>query len=496
MDGGLAWIIHEIVQDATLRQTEVTEVIRQHQRCSPFRVQFNMEPAIQKSKPKRRSTCDSRVERKRELDRLAQRATRERTKNRIAFLEQKLASLESNDRSSEIVNLTKIIENLRNDNTRLQSAMLKMKLTINDALDGIVENATLDSQEDSQATAFKDCGCPLDSKCHCGTNGMQPEQASSTESDTPRHNSVHTVDSEPIINIPQEPMRSSVPDGIPVPAEMTTAMTGLEAFFGVDAVPSMNPVYEIPNWDFPQWQQATPSPFDFRMPVPENSLALAKDIDKWQVSNGAFINCMDSVKKKVATNQTLDLHVPFKAAIWGWDSIGPEVNHPVWSALRRVDQKVFGTWTSVAQRIALMYVCQTLLQYRENPTRENLQRVPVWFRPRPAQEKIQHPAVVDFLIWPGLRDRLVFEHEKYNTTGDFSAAFVNNFNFYWPYTEREIFSFNEAMNTYEVSKVFLEYAYDFKNWTMRSEFFKKFPEMQHDIPEFGVEGFNTNIWAS
>jgi hypothetical protein len=32
-----------------------------------------------------------------------------------------------------------------------------------------------------------------------------------------------------------------------------------------------------------------------------------------------------------------------------------------------------------------------------------------------------------------------------------------------------------------VSKIFLEYAYNFKNWTMRPGFFKKFPEMQHDI---------------
>ena len=52
---------------------------------------------------------------------------------------------------------------------------------------------------------------------------------------------------------------------------------------------------------------------------------------------------------------------------------------------------------------------------------------------------------------------------------------------------------------YEVSKVFLEYAYDFKNWTMKAEFFKKFPEMQHDVPAYNVNGgmseFNHGLWA-
>ncbi len=94
-----------------------------------------------------------------------------------------------------------------------------------------------------------------------------------------------------------------------------------------------------------------------------------------------------------------------------------------------------------------------------------------------------------------MRDRLVFEHEKYTRTGEFSAAFVNNFNFHWPYTEREIYTFNPMSQQYEVSKVFLEAAYDFKNWTMKPDFFKKFPEMQHDVPAFGGVQFNDSIWT-
>lgn len=86
------------------------------------------------SKRRRIESGDSRVERKRELDRIAQRATRERVKNRIADLEQRLASLESGDKNNEIAQLTKTIGQLRNENSRYQNALVKMRFAINEAL--------------------------------------------------------------------------------------------------------------------------------------------------------------------------------------------------------------------------------------------------------------------------------------------------------------------------------------------------------------------------
>ena len=446
-----------------------------------------------KPKARRRDTGDSRAERKRELDRLAQRATRERTKNRIAFLEQKLASLESCDRQGEISNLTKIIDNLRNDNMRLQSAMLKMKFAINEALD--VSDEPASQHRDS----LRPCGCSSSAICSCQSNHI----SASPEDDIMRRDSASSTADSEVIDLPSDRVHQVTSDPSTIPPlinQVPTEMTSLEDFFGFNgavSLPVMNTiVYDMPNPEFTQWQQPIASPFDYRMPQPNNTVAtVARDVEKWHVSDGAFIACMDSVQKGQASNFTLDLHVPFRAAIFGWDTIGEDAAHPVWAALRRVDQEVFGTWTNKAQRIALMYVCQTLLQFRENPTKENLERVPKWFRPRPAQDKISHPAVIDFLIWPGMRDRLVFEHVKYTSTGDFSAAFVKNFNFNWPYTDEKMYTFNPMIQQYEVSKLFLEHAYDFKNWTMKPEFFKLFPEMQHDVPCLGMIDFNHQNWT-
>ena len=432
-----------------------------------------------KPKTRRRDTNDVRAERKRELDRLAQRATRERTKSRIAFLEQKLASLESCDRQSTISQLTKTIDDLRNDNMRLQSAMTKMRFALNEALDG------------TEANTGRTCTCASKSKCTC-----QPK-AGSSSSDTPRHESRSPDDD--VVELPSEP---PVPmqDGVLGMWPSPTNLGGLEEFLGFQPNSIPTPVYDLSlpeNTLQSPWVQVggttpsmpTPPPLSFQLPPADGgpTLTIASDFEKWHVSNGAFIDAMDAVKKNMATNQTLDLHVPFRAGLWGWGSIPThELAHPVWSALRAVDQKVFGTWaTKPAQRIAVMYACQTMLQYREAPTKENLDRVPKYLLPRPSQQRIQHPAVIDYLVWPGLRDRLVFEHEKYTRTGDFSAAFVKYAHFNWPYSEREIFAVNPNTGQWEVSKLFLDHVYDFKNWTMQPEFFRVFPEMVHDIPAYG-----------
>lgn len=86
------------------------------------------------SKRRKKNAGDIRADRKRELDRIAQRATRERTKNRIADLEQRLASLESGDKNSEIAQLTRTISELRGENTRYHTALSKLRLVINEAL--------------------------------------------------------------------------------------------------------------------------------------------------------------------------------------------------------------------------------------------------------------------------------------------------------------------------------------------------------------------------
>jgi hypothetical protein len=75
----------------------------------------------------RRATADGQTDRKRELDRIAQRMSRERLRNHIMFLEQKLKSLEACDRHGQITHLMNVIKELQQSNTQLRASMIKIR---------------------------------------------------------------------------------------------------------------------------------------------------------------------------------------------------------------------------------------------------------------------------------------------------------------------------------------------------------------------------------
>lgn len=331
-----------------------------------------------KSTSRKKDNDEVRAERKRIQDRLAQRATRERTKNRIAYLEQRLRNLEAGDKAGEIASLTKIIDSVRQDNNRLRNAMVKIRT--------VIDQAVLTTEDDQQLPASQvnldSSQPPFDQST---TSAEFDENAGDDRRDQRRQKSVSTgsdvteVVNGHCLNLETESVAAETAVGaIPRPDEVGNSTSGLEDFFEFSPT-SLLEAFELGPTG---WSSAVPSLFDCHFPRNNAVANIVPDVDKWHVSNGAFIGCLDSVKKRVTSNATLDLHVPFKAAIWGWDNVGAEAQHPVWQALRQVDQQVFGTWTSNAQRIALMYVCQTLIQYRENPSKENLERVPVFLRPR------------------------------------------------------------------------------------------------------------------
>lgn len=341
-----------------------------------------MDPSLSaKTKLRKKDNDEVRAERKRIQDRLAQRATRERTKNRIAYLEQRLRNLEAGDKAGEIASLTKIIDSVRQDNHRLRNAMVKIRTAIDQAV-----LTTEDEQPPSTSQVNLDFAqMPFDQPTssaelddHTGLDEQlhdpQRHNSVSTTSDATEVVNGHYLNSLDTKNIALETATGSLAGA----DEAEPALSGLEDFFAFSPT-SLLEAFELGPTG---WSSAGPSLFDCHFPRADSISSIAPDVDKWHVSNGAFIGCLDSVKKKGTTTATLDLHVPFKAVIWGWDNVGAEAQHPVWQALKQVDQQVFGSWTSTAQRIALMYVCQTLIQYRENPNKENLERVPVFLRPR------------------------------------------------------------------------------------------------------------------
>ena len=84
-------------------------------------------PAV---RPKRRASClgeQERRERKRAIDREAQRSLREKTKTHIAELERTIQILRDQDRNGATANLLSEIESLRAENERLRNIIDSVK---------------------------------------------------------------------------------------------------------------------------------------------------------------------------------------------------------------------------------------------------------------------------------------------------------------------------------------------------------------------------------
>ena len=78
-------------------------------------------------KPRRRGSSSGQTAKKRELDRIAQKKSRERARNRMAELEEKIQRLQADDKQKQISELMGVIEGLRSDNERLRGMTEKIR---------------------------------------------------------------------------------------------------------------------------------------------------------------------------------------------------------------------------------------------------------------------------------------------------------------------------------------------------------------------------------
>lgn len=174
--------------------------------------------------------------------------------------------------------------------------------------------------------------------------------------------------SEVLDSVPQEhfipPANTTmVSNGYPLPTHSKVIVSNQHANMnGSYPEYDVNLLSEFANFEATMASWSQPG-FDWDFSNSSGPLPLAADVEKWNVSDSAFLGALELCRTTTHTDPLLDPDVPVKAILWGWHTVdAAQRNHPVWQALRQVDERVFGTWTSKAQKIAMMYVCQLMMQ--------------------------------------------------------------------------------------------------------------------------------------
>ncbi|KAF2762662.1 hypothetical protein EJ05DRAFT_432586 [Pseudovirgaria hyperparasitica] len=98
--------------------------------------------------------------------------------------------------------------------------------------------------------------------------------------------------------------------------------------------------------------------------------------------------------------------------------------------------RTFPDISTLPEQVATIYVMFSVMRWELDPTQENYDRLPDWMTPRPSQLFTPHPSWMDHLPWPKLRDKMVSQspHQPFDT---FFIPFTTTISLNWPYDPRE-----------------------------------------------------------
>ncbi|OCK74267.1 hypothetical protein K432DRAFT_311070 [Lepidopterella palustris CBS 459.81] len=423
------------------------------------------------------SNARARQLRKRELDRRCQREARERTKNRIAYLEGLVEDFKRQDTNGQVANLMKQLSDMAKERDMLAKTLKGIESSIQthkSALQGSDEPLASMSGVGSYRANVSSLGDVADgSTPNCGFPGfetMDDFQAGLLESDSTK--ACHG-------NASLSGDASFAEDGTP----MLQSWSNLSD----STSPSIHQVWTgktIPTRDqnedaiIPRTHAGCECCPAHRTPDRKAPLNL------WRFANETLTEPVELSAQVNQIEEALTEDTPIRAMVEGWDAVRRRCGGklpPSWAKLRRIDETLFPRLGKI-ERLAILQTMHRLLRYHTDPTPEKFANLPVWHYKRPSQT-VAHSYAIDYFSWPGIRERFVFNQHRY-CGNIFWHLFCANFHILWPFEFRDCYTRNTTTGQYMISTTFNERITDINAWTMAGDMFKQWPELYSDIPAF------------
>ncbi|KAJ9608971.1 hypothetical protein H2200_006742 [Cladophialophora chaetospira] len=118
----------------------------------------------------------------------------------------------------------------------------------------------------------------------------------------------------------------------------------------------------------------------------------------------------------------------------------------------------------------------SLMRWQIHPTQENYERLPDWLRPTPAQIYTSHPAWVDHIPWPRLRDKIIGNHQDYPFENWF-LPFTSGLSVNWPYDPVDCLLSTSEQDEPVMNPVFERHVRRLENWSLGPLFAEAFPQL-------------------
>lgn len=418
-------------------------------------------------KPKRQRLTDSQLERKRELDREAQRTIRERTKNHIAHLEALVQQLQG-ERGGQVERLVAQLNESRAEVNRLRDALnsiIRISTTVTGApcitSDG---SSQLDHiKNESSSPAIADYSTAKDSRTPVSALGQQTDSCNQI-------------------------WRSDPSDGDDVREQLPANIVDLNSYSPFETKLSSLHSHDVQQNSTDQDDQETVEEVNNKqLSVSQMAASIVSDTrleGRYWYLAGVLLSHI--LKQKGQADSTItfehDEDIAIRAVFEGWGSV--MARYPLdrgWQWLKELDEKVYFNHFGPAERLMHLRNCRFVFLNQLYPDAGWNNNLPAFFAARPSQRYLEHDPLIEHFPWPSFRERLLFSPRQF-ATNKFMDALRRNFHFVWNYDFNDLYQKNPATGIYHYSDLFTKHIMDMKCYTVHHDFFEKFPRLREDIP--------------
>lgn len=150
-------------------------------------------------------------------------------------------------------------------------------------------------------------------------------------------------------------------------------------------------------------------------------------------------------------------------------------SHPVSKVFTDI-LRTFPNISTLPEQVAVLYLMFLLMRWQIYPTLENYDRLPEWLTPRPSQLLTRHPAWIDYLPWPRMRDRVVMSHHEYPFENWF-VPFTETMSVNWPYEATDCLLSTNECDDLLINPVFERHLRILGNWSLGPAFAEAYPAL-------------------
>ncbi|KAJ5576969.1 hypothetical protein N7535_003895 [Penicillium sp. DV-2018c] len=165
-------------------------------------------------------------------------------------------------------------------------------------------------------------------------------------------------------------------------------------------------------------------------------------------------------------------------------------SHPVSKVFTDI-LRTFPDISTLPEQVAVLYIMFLLMRWQIYPTQENYERLPEWFTPRPTQIFHPHPAWMDYVPWPGMRDRIITSYQSYPFENWF-IPFTSELSVNWPYEDMDCLLSAGDSEELVINPVFERHMRNLSNWSLGPCFAEAYPALADTAPIKPKRRINTS----